>query len=422
VTSPISDTFDWVGGVFYQTSDLTLNDAVRIPTNSILGLIAGGALAPVAGESSARQYESDSSLWAVFFQGRWYLNNDWTLTVGGRYTTEEKTGFREINITTLATGEITTNPQSPLLFNAVFGVDNQQSSLSPQGHSLNGSRNEDSFTPQINLQYQANANVMLYGSAVTGFKAGGFDARANNVGSFEFKEEEATSFELGIKSRLLNNTLEANVAIYRTNYDNLQVSQFDGVLGFNVGNAKKTVVQGVEVDGRWLINQELTMNYAFAYLDHEFKDFKNGNCYSFQSVLDPASFNPTTGLCDYTGKSGQYTPKFTANLGLDWTKSINLGLCEYFRATVGLYHSAKQNVDVNLNPLYDIDAYTKIDARISLEGERWKVALFGKNLTNEKILTYVGNVPLSSSSFGTNTFYGFVDRPASYGVQVSYRY
>jgi len=422
ITSPISDTFDWVGGLFYQTSDLDFDDAIRIPTDSILGLIAGGALAPLRGQAAARRYESDSDLWAAFFQGRWYLNENWILTVGARYTSEEKTGFREINIIDMATNAITTSPAAPALFDAVFAIQNEQSPFSPDGHSLKGSNDEGSFTPQINLQYQANENVMIYGSAVTGFKAGGFDARANNTASFEFKEEEATSFELGLKSTLLDNTLEANIAFYRTDYDNLQVSQFDGVLGFNVGNAKKTVVQGVEVDGRWMISDELTMSYAFAVLDHEFKDFENGNCYAFQSITDPGSFDAATGLCNYTGKSGQYTPEFTASLGLDWAKPVDLGIFDYFRATVGLYHSAEQNVDVNLNPLYDIDAYTKLDARISLEGENWTVALFGKNITDEQILTYVGNVPLSAGSFGTNTFYGFVDRPASYGVQLSYQY
>ena len=105
-----------------------------------------------------------------------------------------------------------------------------------------------------------------------------------------------------------DNTLEVNLSIYRTEYDNLQISQFDGTLGFNVGNAKETLVQGLEVDGRWLALDSdagtLTMNYAFAYLDHEFKDFKNGNCYNRQ-VPDGDIGPGGVKLCDFTGKSGQ---------------------------------------------------------------------------------------------------------------------
>jgi hypothetical protein len=60
--------------------------------------------------------------------------------------------------------------------------------------------------------------------------------------------------------------------------------------------------------------------------------------------------------------------------------------------------------------------------RIALEAEQWNIALFGKNMTNADVLTYVGNNPLSGSTFGTNTFYGFVDRPAVYGIQVDYNF
>ena len=417
ITSPIDETFDWVGGLFYQSSDLEFDDNVIVPNDSILGDL-NPVLANLWGTSAGRNYQNESDLWAVFFQGRWRLDDDWILSVGGRYTSEEKTASRVLNVTDYPAGNIATNPAAPAIYLAAFGISNEQA----DGHNLSGTRDESSFTPQISIQYKATEDVMLYATAVTGFKAGGYDARANNTNSFEFEEEEATSFELGLKSSLLDNTLEVNLSYYRTDYDDLQISQFDGVLGFNVGNAKEALVQGFEIDGRWLITQELTMNYALAFLDHEFKDFDNGNCYSFQAIEEPDTFDPNTGLCDYTGKSGQYTPSFTANLGFDYAKPINWGIFDYFRSSLGLYHSSSQNVDVNLNPLYEVDGYTKVDLRFALEGENFSVALFGKNVTDEEILTYAGNVPLSIGTFGTNTFYGFVDRPASYGIQLSYQY
>jgi len=416
VISPLTNNFDWVGGVFFQTSELNFDDDIRVPSNSVLGLLSGGALASITGKGAGRRYESDSDLWAVFFQGKFHLSDDLTVTLGARYTREEKTGLRILNITDLDTGQITSDPVAPTLFTAVFGIQNEQLT----GHNLSDTRDESSFTPSLNIQYKLDDEIMLYGSATTGFKSGGFDARANNINSWEFEEEEATSIELGMKSSLLDNTLEANVSFYRTQYDNLQVSQFDGVLGFNVGNAKDTLVQGVEIDGRWLIVPELTMNYAIAFLDHEFKDFTNGNCYNRQ--VPDGDITPSGQLCDYTGKSGQYTPKVTANLSLDYVKPVSWGPFDYFRSSLGMYHSASQNVDVNLDPLYEIDAYTKFNMRFAIESENWSVALIGKNLTDEKILTYVGNTPLSGGTFGTNTFYGFVDRPRSYGVQVSYQY
>ena len=163
------------------------------------------------------------------------------------------------------------------------------------------------------------------------------------------------------------------------------------------------------------------MQYGIEYLDNEYKDFSNGNCYNRQ-VPDGDIGPDGNQLCDYTGKSGQYTPKVTATIGFDYFTEIDILGFEYFRTTLGLYHSSKQNVDVNLNPLYKIDAYTKVDMRIVLESENFNIALFGKNITDQAVLTYVGNTPLSGSTFGTNTFYGFVDRPATYGIQLDYNF
>jgi outer membrane receptor protein involved in Fe transport len=427
IVSPLSDTFDWIGGFYFQHSETNFDDRIKVPANSILPL-ANPALAAIADTSAGRNYTLDSDMWSVFFQGNFHLNEDLTLTVGARYTEEKKDGHREMNIrelanSTIGSGDIVSDPTAAILYDVGFAIQNEQSSLSPEGHNLTSSRDESSFTPLINVQYKISNNVMTYVSASTGFKAGGFDARGNNIDSWEFEEEEATSFEYGIKSSLLDNTLEVNLAIYRTEYDNLQISQFDGTLGFNVGNAKETLVQGLEVDGRWLVLDSdvgtLTMNYAFAYLDHEFLDFKNGNCYNRQ-VPDGDIGPGDVQLCDFTGKSGQYTPEFTTTLGFDYFQSISFLGFEYFRANLGFYHTSKQNVHPNLDPLYEIDGYTKIDARIALESENWSIAIFGRNLTDEKVLTYAGNAPLSGSSFGTNTFYGFVDRPATIGLQIQY--
>jgi len=427
VVSPLSDSFDWIGGFYYQKSETDFDDRIKVPTNSILPL-ANAALAPLAGTSAGRNYTVDSTMWSAFFQGNLHINEELTVTLGARYTSEEKDGHREINIrelagSTIGTGELASHPAAAILYNVAFGIQSEQSALSPEGHNLTDSRDESAFTPLINVQYQLSNDVMTYASATTGFKAGGFDARANNIDSWEFEEESATAYEWGIKSSLLDNSLEVNLSVYRTEYDDLQISQFDGTLGFNVGNAKETLVQGIEVDGRWLVMDSdsgtLTMNYALAFLDHEFKDFKNGNCYNGQTP-DGDLGSGGVQLCDFTGKSGQYTPEFTATIGFDYFTPVSFLGFEYFRANLGFFHSGEQNVHPNLDPLYDIDSYTKVNARISLEAESWSIALFGRNLTDEKILTYAGNVPLSGSSFGTNTFYGFVDRPATIGLQFQY--
>ncbi|MEM1111047.1 MAG: TonB-dependent receptor [Pseudomonadota bacterium] len=414
LVSPGGETIDWIAGVFYQTSELDFIDAVVVPENSILGA-ASSALIPILGTESGRVFESDSDLWAVFAQATWNINDAWRLTVGGRYTEETKEGSRKLDIINSATGEEVSQGIAQI-YKAVFNVDSEQ--LNEEGHDLNEDRDESIFTPLVTVQWDVNPDIMLYASASTGFKAGGFDARSNIVESFEFEEEEATTYEIGGKTIFADGAAELNFAIYRTDYDDLQVSQFDGVIGFTVGNAAETRVQGVEIDGRWAITDNLVMGYGLAYLDHEFKDFTNGNCFNRQEP--DGDIVEGIQLCDYTGKRGQYTPEWTSTLTFTHTFPISNSLD--LQSGLDLNYVDEQNTEVNLNPLYEVDSITKVNLRFGLYHNNWDVAVLAQNITDEQQLTYVSNSPLSATTFGTNTFYSFVSRPRTVYLQANYHF
>ena len=426
LVSPGGEVVDWIAGVFYQTSELDYRDAIRVFDNSVLGRVRDGALRPTLGTEAARTYTTDSDLWAAFAQATWNITDTLRLTAGARYTSEDKTATREINILDTSTQAIALNAVAPFVYKAAFAIESEQSG---GGHSLAGKRDESSFTPLLNIQWDATGDIMLYGSFSTGFKSGGFDARSNTPSSWEFDKEEAATYELGAKTRLLNGSVELNAALYRTEYDNLQVSQFDGTLGFNVGNAKKTTVQGVEIDGRWAFTHNLTMSYSLAYLDHVYKDYSNGNCYNRQVPdgdivvagveQEGGSFEGRLQLCDYSGKSGQYTPEWTGTLSLDHFWPIG-GL--EWRSGIDVSYVDEQNTHVNLHPLYNVDALTRVNLRVGLYANNWKIALLAQNVTDKQQLTYVGNTPLSGSAFGTNTFYSFVSRPRTLYLQASYNF
>ncbi|NNF16119.1 MAG: TonB-dependent receptor [Gammaproteobacteria bacterium] len=428
IASPGGEFFDWQGGLFFQNNDVVFEDMLRVVNTSLLPLPAAPAPPPngfglplqeLANQGAARVYESDSELYAAFLEGTFTFTDSLRVTIGGRYTKEDKSGSRVGNVIQLdpATNErmgISANAGAAFLFTLLFGFDNEQNT----GHNLSGARSESSFTPSVSVQLDLNDDWMAYATASTGFKSGGYDARGNNINSFEFEQEDARAVELGAKGKFLDGRLEANVAVYHTDYDDLQVSQFDGQIGFNVGNAGKVRARGVEMDGRWAISEGLTSTFSVAYLDHEYTDFKNGNCYNRQVpngiVVDGIQ------LCDYTGLSGQYTPEITGSTSLDYYKQLrgNFDL----RVTGDVSWSGRQNVHVNLDPQYVIKSYAKYNMRVALESDNWTLALSGLNLTDETILTYVGNHPLSGSTFGTNTFYGFVAPPRTFTVSATYEF
>jgi outer membrane receptor protein involved in Fe transport len=432
LASPTGGNVEWMTGAYYQTTEMDSIERIVLPPDSLFNILAATstdpsvqALAVLPGTNATRLNNQDSDAWAFFAQGTWNIAADWRLTVGGRYTQEDKDATRNMNLLSNATSAPITNPMVALVYFGAFDIYTEQTAglqVAPgvflPGHNVTGSRSESMFTPVVSLQWDATPNNMLYASYTTGFKAGGFDARANNPFSFEFEDEEVTAFEFGAKNTLADGALELNAALFFTDYEDLQIAQFDGTLGFNVGNARETELWGLEIDGRWAITDSLVMNYAYAWLDYEYTDFRNGNCYERQ-VPDGDVVNGIP-LCDYTGMSGRYTPENNFSVSFDYTRALNNGIS--ILANLNFNYVDEQNVHENHDPAFMIDSYTRINARLGLMTDNWSLMLIGKNLSDEDVLTYVGNTPLAGSTFGTNTYYGFVDRPRQVAVELGYRF
>jgi outer membrane receptor protein involved in Fe transport len=211
--------------------------------------------------------------------------------------------------------------------------------------------------------------------------------------------------------------------VYRTDYEDLQVSIFDGGLGFNVGNAAEAKVEGVELDGRWRAAEWLTLSGSAAYLDVEFEDYDNGECYFRQEQLEPSTVtSPTT--CSFSGERQVYTPEWTASAAADFVFPISGSL--EFKATIDLNYYDDYLVSPSLDPRIEQDAFTKVGSRIAVAATNgdWEIALIGKNLTDEVVTTYAAEIPASSTLVAGATggqqglaYYGFFDRPRSVALQ-----
>lgn len=446
LTSEDSQSIEWLAGLFVQNYQQDFTDQFTVNNKSGLfpAAAAGGQPLPAAFGNTGvfRSFAQESDTWAVFGQIAWHFTDATQLILGGRYTAETKDGDKLINMVNID-GATITDParlaSAAYVYKAVFKLDTQQTKYAPKlnqagqpiidantgrpeplvpghtGHDLHESRDESKFTPSIKVQHEFNDDIMAYASWAQGFKAGGFDPRSNSNKHFEFEDEQADAYELGLKSTLLDGKLEVNTAIFRTDYENLQISQFDGGVGFNVGNAKDTLVQGIEVDGRWAMTEHIMAHYGMSYLDFEYQDFKNGNCNKPQIDAGVGK----AGLCDYTGKRGVYTPEYTVNTGFTYKRELANGT---FSTGLDIQYVSSQQVHVNLDPLGEIDAYTLVGLRIALEDERFVVALSGDNLTDEYVSTYMGNVPLSDSNIGSETLYSFARRPRTYTLSAGFKF
>ena len=425
LTSPGGETVDWIAGVYYQDWDLDFDADFLVDDESlwsalgVLGPAIGNpdlaALGALSNLRSERRYSGDSETWAIFAQATWNISDVVRLTVGGRYTDEQKSASRRMDIYNTTTEEL--DLVQAITGSAVFGVDFANLGEATGGafpiHDLSESRGEDSFTPTAILEWDVSDNSMIYASVSTGFKAGGFDARGNRAGNFEYEDETVLAYEIGAKSRLLDNRLEINTAIFRSEYDDLQVSQFDGTLGFIVGNAAEATSQGVEIDGRWMLADGLTATFSAAYLDFEFDSYEDGTCGAMHTLLTGES------LCDYSGETNIFSPEWSGALSLDYVTGLTDAID--LRATVDANYKDDHYVNVTLDSNIEQEAYTKINARLALEAETWTLALVGKNLTDEDINTFASDTPLSGT-LKAPSYTGYMERPRTVAVQATYRF
>ncbi len=437
LTSPGGETLDYIVGAFYQSYEIDLDDLTNFPSNSIANLVVPA----LPGTGAQRAYETDSDLWSVFAQLTWNASDALRVTAGVRYTAEDKSGSRTINIVDVnepspvrnITGLQPTTGQAPLFYGGLFAIDSEQGNVSGNtdcggasdavGHNLNCDRDEAKLTPAINAQWDVNDDMMAYASISTGFKAGGFDARANNTGSFEFEEEEALSFEVGTKLSLAGGAAELNVALYRTEYTDLQTSQFDGTLAFNVTNAGEATTQGLELDGRWQATENLMLTGAFAWLDFEWDKFPNSECFFGETSSYPAG-SEFAGLCDRAGERREFTPEITANLGGQYFVQVG----ESMELVLGLdvAYSDEYFVSPSLDPNLEQDSFFKLNGRIALSSQEgnWEVALLLENMTDEEILTFGNRAPVSTTLTGgtATAYYAFYEAPMNATLHLRYNF
>ncbi len=440
--SDVDGDFNYIAGVFFQSTDLEYTDQIILPDPTVItaALVGAGAgsLAPLAaGSSTNRELNQEGDIWAVFAQTTWSIANNMRLTVGGRYSQETKDADRlqqhissptsPFGGATLPVG-IATDP-----YNLLYGI----FAIEPY-EKITGELDDDSFTPVITLEWDLSEDTMTYATWTKGHKSGGFDARSNGhpdaavmnainpltsasiTGSWEFDREETTSIELGSKMRLADGAAELSLAFYLTEYTDLQVSQFDGTLGFNVTNAGEATVQGLEVDGRWAVSEKVTLTGSAAYLDFNYDRFPNSQCY-FGQVPNSPDF---PGLCDVAGERKEYTPEFQANIGAAWSDTVADNLL--MSASLDLSYVGDYIYTPNLDPRTEQDAYTLVNARVALsssEGD-WQVALIGRNLSDETVINFGGNTPLAGTLTGGagNSYYAFVNRPRNVALQATYSF
>ncbi|MEM1114642.1 MAG: TonB-dependent receptor [Pseudomonadota bacterium] len=417
LVSPVGERFDYIAGLYWQKANVDIDQDIGFQLSTLV---------PAAGLVGADGYretvfEQEAETWSGFFQGNVYLSPAWSVKFGLRYTYEEKTLDRLMGVRDF-------NDQ---LMNPVALASVWRDRLNTVPYNVRRERDEDDWTPMLALEWRATDDIMTYVSASKGFKGGGYDSTHSNgadIDALEYEPESAVSLEVGSKMTLADGRGSLNIAIFQTEFEDLQVSTFDGFVGFAVTNAAEATSRGVELDGRFLVTADLALSASLAWLDYEYDEYEGAPCTNSQLGQQIVDTGGSAGCVnDLSGQTINYAPEWSAAISGTWTLHPSESLDVDLTLDANYRDDFFMSADLDENTVQD--AYWRINARIALVSSdgRWELALIGKNLTDEATYSASTIIPFGSSNTPAfnipdfeGTYFGIVDRPRSVAVQFSY--
>lgn len=358
----VGDKLDVVTGVTYMKTKLKITQLV----------FYNGAPHGLPGfqADAVRALRQHGESLSPFVALDYHLNDQWLLSGSLRYSRETK----DARITHSYVGTLPANNLP---------------------YDLIGDRTENLWDYSLKARYEVTSDAQVYLSYGTGTKAGGFISNDGllyynilfNNGRVDYEPEEARSWELGAKLRLLGGRGDLNVALFRTDFKNLQVSSYTGT-SFTTGNAAEAVSQGVEVDTNWRLNEAVSVGGSLAYLDAEYEDYPGAACvYNAPPSCTPATNN-------LKGYRLTRAPKWKGSAYVQVQHEVGDGLV--LTGRVWADYTDRSYYQADMNPLNAQPAYAKLNARIGLASDAagWELAVIGSNLTNEVVFSQAFNVPL----------------------------
>jgi len=353
LASDTTDAFSWQVGGFYFDSTFGVNTI-------------GGVIDP------ALVYHGNTS-WAVFGQGTYQIDEKWNVTAGIRYTDDEKT----------------------------------LSTTVPNNDPIKVT--DDQISWELSTNYRLTDKTSVFARIADGFRAQSIQGR--NIAFAEpatvADAETIKSYEFGVKSDLLQNTLRLNAAVFYYTIDDMQISVIGGELNGNtLDNADKGVGYGFETDFDYRVLPNLSIGGGFSYNKIEFKDSDTvvggcgfGNC----TILDPVNAD---GRPYIDGNPFAQAPETILTLNARYDYPLASGEIYVYtdfalqgKTNLFLYESAEFHTD------NQYEAGLRV-AYINYENN-YEVGVFGRNITDED------NV---KGAVDFNNLTGFVNEPQTFGV------
>jgi iron complex outermembrane receptor protein len=363
----IDGEMEWTVGLYYLDEDVD-----REETFTPIGV-------PVTYDQKA-----STTSYAVFGQFTYPLLESMNVTLGARYSYDEKNFDVTAYGTEIGFGLLTPDPENP--------------SAGAVGFSASDDDSWSNLSPKISLEYTPVDDTMYYFTVAHGYKSGGYNGQSTNKDAAQtpFDEEKVTNYEIGVKTDFDDGLARLNVAAFYMDYEDLQVFVVSDVTLF-VDNAAEADIYGIEAEFYYAPTDQLDFALTYAYLDAEL-----GN-------------NDIDGVEE--GNTLTRSPKNSASASAQYTiplKDIGDLLLRADYTWQDKVYFLLQNPRQSRQEDYGL-----LNLRVALQGSNgWKVALWGKNITDKDYWVHAID-PSYGADLGAS---GIMGDPRTYGITGTYRW
>ncbi|MGH8325228.1 MAG: TonB-dependent receptor [Steroidobacteraceae bacterium] len=387
----------WVFGLYYY------QDAIRAEQQIFQGFL----------QNNDGEYLPTTKSYAAFGEATISLTQRLRLIAGARYTQEQQS----------VSGSLTTDTPNGL------------PPGTPLPHlleSFGGERTFRNSTWKGGFEYDLSRDKLLFATASTGFKAGGFNQTVAPLNTYE--PEKLLAYEVGSRNRLLDGRLELNFELFRWNYRDEQIAHviFDPLGNINLvtQNAGKATLQGGSIEMRAAPTADDRVRAYVEYNSASYDRFTYDTAYS---VFGTPLFNPASTACpvgapfpgtsfgaqliavNCSGFELPRAPKWTASLDYEHTFHLPGG-ATLTPAASAEYASGRwlgfEFVQSERAPSYTVYDF---DLQFATASERWVFDTFVHNIANET--AYSGG---GEQSFAPPLVYATIGAPRTYGVRATY--
>ena len=365
---------DWVtGGTFWFFLQNVLGIFVQTPAG--LAACQAGAFAPNHCDTGASaehpgwqgpelaqllfEDQTTTSI-ALFAQADYEITSDWTLTLGIRWTEEEKDFL---------------GAQAYLA-----PVQRQYVNNHPSFADL--SRTWREYSPKIGLSYQFSDDVLFYTSYAEGFHSGGFFGVNQNTRDFvrdQYDPEFAHSFELGMKGQFLENRMQFNAVYFYNQFDDKQEAsvQLDAdtaTVATVFDNVASAIYWGLEGELKYVVNEYANFFASVGYLDASYDEF--------ETDLNPNDDDSpqNRGIEDATHLTPRNAPETTWAIGGTVSVPVGPGELSFYAKYSEISEIETNLVNIRFGRL---DAREYVDASVSYQWNNLRASFFGRNLTDD---------------------------------------